>query len=359
MVFIKIPRQSPNYFMSTQSDPVSVQKSTISSEVNGTVLQGLLLEVTSDIDSNLSLIFSEQKIIWEPACSRSNLPSIFFYCFYVILFWYLVQAAFVEHSDTRETLYESIIGGSVWPVFVTGVITFVMAAVGDTIVIWRCFTIWGGSLRVIFLPALFHLGQVGTLQITIFWLADYSNTNSILFKVVDLTVIILRCAEHFDPTYSQGVLVDNLIAAQSFMTSATTLTATILIAYRIYSASKENVFGSTRKRLSKIMEVLVESAAVYSLAAVAQAVALVIPETYSNEIVVDLASAYTSILFIFISGVAPTILVARIAILEYTNEDTVIGVSVPLSGLHFNKEQEASLSTDSDWGSRETLHSLV
>ena len=59
------------------------------------------------------------------------------YAFYVILFWYLVQSDFTDHSDTREILFDSISGGDgpFWPMFITGIITFVMAAVGDAILV--------------------------------------------------------------------------------------------------------------------------------------------------------------------------------------------------------------------------------
>ena len=123
--------------------------------------------------------------------------------------------------------------------------------------------------------------------------------------VVDLVVVIIRAATNFNPTGNLGLHVANLLAAQSFITFATTLSATLLIAYRIYSTSKENMFGTTKRRVRKITEILVESAAIYSLAAVAQALTIVLPGTPNTELALDVASEYTSIIFLFVSVSIP------------------------------------------------------
>ncbi len=56
-----------------------------------------------------------------------------------------------------------------------------------------------------------------------------------------------------------------LLGAGIFMTVATTLWTTILIAYRIYSVSKENIRNQGKRRFHNVLEIILQSSIVYSV----------------------------------------------------------------------------------------------
>ena len=122
-------------------------------------------------------------------------------------------------------------------------------------------------------------------------------------EVLDLAILILLCAEHLEPPDSQANRLDQLIGTQAFLTFVTTLLATLLIAYRIYTTptwDQEQPDGS-KKRIKQILEILTQSAVVYSLAAFAQAVIFVVPSNPGNFIPLIAAQDFMGVLFIFIS----------------------------------------------------------
>ena len=66
-----------------------------------------------------------------------------------------------------------------------------------------------------------------------------------------------------------------------FTTLGETLWTTVLIAYRIHSASN-HIRGEAKPRFHNILEMLVQSSFFYSLALVANAVPAVVPQTQAN-----------------------------------------------------------------------------
>lgn len=83
----------------------------------------------------------------------------------------------------------------------------------------------------------------------------------------------------------------NLGGAGLFMALAVTIWTTFLIAYRIYSASKD-VTGSERLRFRNILEIIAESSLLYSLVLVANALLVVIQGEQLNTRQLLSASAY-------------------------------------------------------------------
>lgn len=75
---------------------------------------------------------------------------------------------------------------------------------------------------------------------------------------------------------------NHIASAGLFMTLAATLWTTILIAYRIYSASKHNSLNQAKPRFYNILEIIMQSAFIYSLALVTSALLEAIPQNESN-----------------------------------------------------------------------------
>ncbi|KAF8881057.1 hypothetical protein CPB84DRAFT_1751285 [Gymnopilus junonius] len=152
-----------------------------------------------------------------------------------------------------------------WKTLFNDICAFLLATLGDGLLIWRCFNVWNRSLLVILLP---------------------------LFLL--LSTITIASASKLEPSPYQGSILDILTAATFCVTSATTLLTTFLIAYRIYSFSKQDLLKRSRMRFRNIVEILAQSAA----------------------------------------GVAPAIMVARLALAPSTDED--MSTITHISGLQFD-----------------------
>ena len=106
----------------------------------------------------------------------------------------------------------------------------------------------------------------------------YSRLNTHSVSGLYLTVIII---DILPVTYPEA-LHNLLFSAGMFMTVATTLWTTILIAYRIHSLSRHNIPNRVNHRFYRILEIILQSSMAYSVALVIYAVSLAIPQTNSN-----------------------------------------------------------------------------
>jgi hypothetical protein len=69
--------------------------------------------------------------------------------------------------------------------------------------------------------------------------------------------------------------MNDLLAAALFMSFATTLVTTVLIAYRIYSVSKQKVPSS--RRFNNIIDIVVQSGTIYAFSQLVSAIGFVLP----------------------------------------------------------------------------------
>ena len=237
--------------------------------------------------------------------------------------------------------------------------------------IWRCYNVWDRSLRAICLPSFFLLGEIGTVSC---YLTSAVIVSLTPFAGIDLAVIVIAPVAHFQPSPSQTHTLNALIGSSLFVTSAATITSTLLIAYRIHATSKHNVLKSSRSRFNHIVEILAESAAAYAVASLALAIESIIPQTSSsNNLVVLVCNAYLTPLYGFIAvrnflfseiclpvthdvyqGVAPTIMVARVALAPDKVND--ISAISHISGLHF---QSTALTSTQGGHDHESLPDQV
>ena len=88
---------------------------------------------------------------------------------------------------------------------------------------------------------------------------------------------------------------DYFLVAGLFTTLAVTLWTTILIAYRFHSTSKY-VLNGEKPRFYNILEMIIQSLFIYSLALVANAVILFVPMTQANIGIVSPANNYIGII---------------------------------------------------------------
>ena len=127
-------------------------------------------------------------------------------------------------------------------------------------------------------------------------------TRHCIVAVVDLVVLTFQCLEHLNSSEYQYYFLDELVAAQTFITFATTITSSLLISYRIYTLGgyTENIPKKTNSRrlCKQVVEVLLQSSAAYSLVALVDGILLVLP---SDSYSLIATQSYTDHLFVFIS----------------------------------------------------------
>ena len=75
---------------------------------------------------------------------------------------------------------------------------------------------------------------------------------------------------------------NHLCSAGQFLTLAVTLWTTFLIVYRIHFTSKHDVLNRGQPRFYKVLEIILQSAAIYSVALVVNALQQAIPRDQSN-----------------------------------------------------------------------------
>ena len=85
----------------------------------------------------------------------------------------------------------------------------------------------------------------------------------------------------------QGMILNNLLASGYFSSFSCTISSTLLIVYRIYN-SVSNRDNHSKKRFMQIVDVLVQSAAAYSLALMVAAISLVVLVTSRDNNTVPL-----------------------------------------------------------------------
>ncbi|PPQ97828.1 hypothetical protein CVT26_012929 [Gymnopilus dilepis] len=303
--------------MSSGTFAASSEEGQIGDELNSTILQVFLWGIYTVVYAGTLYLYLTKKSSKNKVILWAISLSYWAYSALTIISWYLDQWAVVNHSETRDALFVALILESSWHIFTVDILSFILAAVADGILIWRCYHVWGHSFRAILIPGFLFFCEI----------------------VLDLVEVGVAGADRLKPSDHQENVLNRLLAAQAFATFATTLSSTTLIAYRIYTTTRE-IPGSSKRLLSRIVEILVQSAAAYSLVVIAWAISNVVPQTVSNEVSFEAAGDYSYTLFNFVSGVAPTVLVARVAILD---ENDVYASSAPaasgpsrLSGLRFH-----------------------
>ncbi|KAK0192745.1 hypothetical protein F5146DRAFT_517552 [Armillaria mellea] len=209
--------------------------------------------------------------------------------------WSYVRSAFIKNGTSFWTISLNL-GPSEALAWVTGISSFISTILADLYMIWCCWMVWGRHWLIVLLPVL------SLISATVSRVFEISNTSSVVFQTLYISF--------------------NL---------ATTLFCTLLIIYRILI-----VPGATRRgaeaRLRvfhRLVEVLVESSALYSIS--------LIP--YLVFTIRDLwGSVYLDVIAAIAKGIAPTLLVGRVAA-GYTRPDDDRDEST-LSTLHFQPPLE-------------------
>ncbi|KAK0453041.1 hypothetical protein EV421DRAFT_645906 [Armillaria borealis] len=200
--------------------------------------------------------------------------------------WAFQQYAYVSNGETFYTVFLALEAvGPWWRTYrlVTGIIGGINTVLADIAMIWRCWVIWSDNWLIV-TPAI---------------ICTVAGTLSKVFQIYDS---MSNVSSDISRTSGYTTKIDWSILYLSF-TLATTVLTTLLIIYRIVKVGN-SAYGTGLSSYRRVMEILVESAALYSISVI-----VYMGLVASN----DQSAYYADAIMAYIKGIAPTLLVARVA----------------------------------------------
>ncbi|PPQ86785.1 hypothetical protein CVT25_012390 [Psilocybe cyanescens] len=236
--------------------------------------------------------------------------------------WYTILFNLPQSKSNSVAAYVSLFEVPLWITIAMEVTSFAMYIVADGLLIWRCYHVYGGLRRIIILPLFLLAVEVGLVV-----------TSIIYFLIVDS-----------DPSQHEIDTSNDIQSGVFFASFATSLSTTVLIAHRIYTSSR-NINGA-KKRFIRIIEIIIQSAAVYSAVLLITAISDAIPDgdSWPSPAIFALAN-YSSSLLVPTAGMAPTIMAARVCLASSKEEDTM-PEHPELSQLEFRGRIQSSTHAD-------------
>ncbi|KAJ7752655.1 hypothetical protein B0H16DRAFT_1887207 [Mycena metata] len=191
----------------------------------------------------------------------------------------LIQFGFVEHGDTIESSIAYIAQPSLPRSLLGAIALTINTMIADFVLIWRCWTIWNRNWKIIIFPLTCTLVGAG-----------------LGFRGIAAQVAFVN-----NPLSNPATYI-NFGNAYFGLILATTTSATFLIIFRIFQKTDRSTRSS--RGYDRVVEVIVESAALYLVA-----LCIYIPLSIQG-----LANVlYPQALVAQLTGIAPTLLVARVA----------------------------------------------
>ncbi|KDR81202.1 hypothetical protein GALMADRAFT_136239 [Galerina marginata CBS 339.88] len=288
----------------------SIQRSIIGSALNSTIMFTFLMGIYTMVYFFTVYLYltrrqSKQRLVIAAISTLYALSIL-----QLSLQWYLLQWSFATNGATREVIFASLVSSPIWFQLAVNIDIFAVLSLADALLIWRCFGIWNRSRRAIILPSVLLFSEIAT-------------------------VIIIGINDFRKLTTKELRQLNALEASLFFVSFSATLAATILIAYRIYSVAREGSRVHSRSlwgRFGHVVEIVIQSAATYSLALLLQAMIGVVPHN-ANSLWWFGLSDYGGALACTLAGLAPTVMVARVYVA--TGDKNHLAATQHLSEIQF------------------------
>lgn len=149
---------------------------------------------------------------------------------------------------------------------------------------------WNRSIRVVALPLVLLLTEISTFVFLNHDTSSYPNS----IPALTIAVAVYSIRGPIFTNAAKSVLVQYLQCALLFLSFINTTTTTGLIAWRIYPSTRMGAIQQKGQQLRHIMQVLVESAAIFSLVLLVNAIVAVVPFDIGSGL--DVASYFLEIL---------------------------------------------------------------
>ncbi|KDR79663.1 hypothetical protein GALMADRAFT_137452 [Galerina marginata CBS 339.88] len=321
--------------MSTSLPSAAIQQSFIGASLNSTVMGTFLMGIYTmfyfgtvylyrkSSSINVFKIPTKRAMLVNRSRSRQRMVLATITALYldavfqIGLQWHALTRAFVANGTTQGDIFVALLVNPVWFAAVNTLSQVLILILADVLLIWRCYFVWNRSVRAILLPGLLLVAEIGlAIAIVVLILVDSSNVTD------------------------EGVRVQTLVQLTLFCVSlATSIAATLLIGVRIHSVSKRS-----RRRFRHVIEIVVQSSAIYSLALIFQVACNVRPVSLADTVYVAYIS-YSSALTFVIAGLVPTVMVARVCVAP--DDNSQLSTNQHVSRLQF---QGQSASHNSEVG---------
>ncbi|KAK0216474.1 hypothetical protein EDD85DRAFT_995925 [Armillaria nabsnona] len=223
--------------------------------------------------------------------------------------WTEAHSEFVRNGQSFWTKFLFYSTGNATVIIGASVPAAISTALADSTIIWRCWIVWGQRWLSILLPVLLLVSAV-------------------VFKLIATYQLYVSMTDY--PLY---------LTLYSSFTLATTLWCTSIIIYRIVTVARATgEAGGGLRAYRHVLEVLVESSALYSIFLI-----LCTAFFARNSIILG----YFDVLAGIARGIAPTLLVGRVAAGHARPDDSWQG-SVITGSLRFegHAEGQSTLAND-------------
>ncbi|KAJ6511194.1 hypothetical protein C8R45DRAFT_402594 [Mycena sanguinolenta] len=195
--------------------------------------------------------------------------------------WTIIRNAFVTHGTSPDDTVNYLGQPSFTLIVLPATLLVANTFLADCVLIFRCYAVWNHDWRVIVLPVLSTIGGTVLGILTVVQTGDFIKYGGDSNAFVD----------YARPYFSMCLI--------------TTLLATVLIVFRIVWLTRDQS-GTAFSGYRVIIEMVVESALLYSITLIIYIVLLFGPDTSNND-------GYAQAVLIQMTGIAPTLIVARVS----------------------------------------------
>ncbi|KAF9471475.1 hypothetical protein BDN70DRAFT_901324 [Pholiota conissans] len=200
--------------------------------------------------------------------------------------WYNFKWDFVSQGDSRDSIFLSLDETTFQLAITLNILSLIILVSGDALLIWRCFSVWGNSVRAIMVPSILIFTEA----------YENGSVHQAMTKVA-----------------SAG-----FIAAES---------------------------GHTKRRFLNIIDIIVQSGAVYSVTLIMTGASSFIRSDSAFPMNAKLYAFenWLQALVLSISGVSTTVMVARVTtLIDDSNPSKVQGISA----LEFDNQSRSTSRVD-------------
>ncbi|KAF4616417.1 hypothetical protein D9613_008479 [Agrocybe pediades] len=226
--------------------------------------------------------------------------------------WWCTKLRFDTLLDTRLSIAEGSLEGIGIPRGISisnDVSTELGYLLADGVMIWRCFNVCGRSLRRSLVPLLLFVAEI----------------------VLVIVAVIFETLYDYDLAFRNShppALMDFLTGSVNLIVAVTTLASTLFICYHIYTRTDRK----SRRRYSHIIDAVIQSSALSAISFILTATttfmavkAQTLESLISGIVFYNYAGRVSSIM----TGLAPTLMVARLTIFSETSDSGTSSVNLP------------------------------
>ncbi|KAJ3574898.1 hypothetical protein NP233_g1460 [Leucocoprinus birnbaumii] len=196
--------------------------------------------------------------------------------------WWLARLTFVVHAETSTESLLTFLNQPQWCNALSVVTFSLMSLIADFVMVWRCWVIWDRNWKAAVVP--------------------------FTMMLVAVAFCIMSAIFQIDPASGLPTSESNKFAKFSAvyfgLSLGSTVISTSLIVYRIVAVARDTGFH-LEKPYRKVLEIIVESAVLYSISQI-----IFLPLLVRD----DFSDAYPQAVLICMTGITPTLISSRVSL---------------------------------------------